>query len=131
VSGTVTATVTSTRISPNAADGHSTTHHLISAATTNATSVKTSAGAIGMISVTNSNAAARYFKLYNKASAPTVGTDTPVMTVLLKPGETTFIESNSPIRLGTGIAYALTTGVAVADTTAVAAAEHAVSIFYT
>jgi hypothetical protein len=129
VSGTVT--VTSTRIAPNAADGHSSTHHLISANTTNATSVKASAGAIGMIAVSNINAAVRYFKLYNKASAPTVGTDTPIMTIALKPGETTFIESNSPIRCSTGIAYALTTGIAVADTGAVAASEHSVSIFYT
>lgn len=131
VSGTVTATVTSTRITPNAADGHSTTHHLISAAGTNATSVKTSAGAIGLITVTNSNAAGRYFKLYNKASAPTVGTDTPVMTVFLPPNSTTVIGGNSPIRLGTGIAYCLTTGITVADTGAVAASEHAVAIFYT
>lgn len=131
VSGTVTATVTSTRITPNAADGHSSTHHLISAASTNATSVKNSAGAIGLISISNANAAARYFKLYNKASAPTVGTDTPIMTILLKPGETTFIDANSPIRCSTGIAYALTTGITVADTGAVAASEHAVSILYT
>lgn len=129
VSGTVT--VTSTRITTNASDGHSTTHHLISAASTNATSVKASAGAIGQITVTNTNAAARYFKLYNKASAPSVGSDTPVMTVLIKPGETTVISGFNGPRLSTGIAYALTTGQAVGDTGAVAANEHAVSIFYT
>ena len=128
VSGTVT--VTSTRISPNAADGHSTHYHLISAASTNDTLVLTGAHAIGSIAVTNINAAARFFKLYNKATAPT-SSDTPAMTVLLKPGETTFVTTTSPIRCPLGIGFRLTTGIAVADTGAVAAAEHSVSITYT
>ncbi len=128
VSGTVT--VTSTRITPNAADGHSTSFHLISAATTNDTLVLTGAHAIGMISATNSNAAIRYLKVYNKATAPT-SSDTPIMTIALKPGETTFVDANSPIRCSLGIGIRLTTGIAVADTGAVAAAEHAVSIMYT
>lgn len=124
-------TLTSTRLTQNAADGHSTTHHAISANSTNATLVKNAAGSIGMIAVSNLNAAARYFKLYNKSSAPTVGSDTPILTLLLKPGETTFVEANSPIRCSTGIAYAITTGMPVNDTGAVAASEHSVSIFYT
>lgn len=130
VSGTVTATVTSTRITPNAADGHSTTQHTISAASTNDTLTKNAAGAIGLITVTNANAAVRYFKLYNKASAP-ASTDTPIMTVLLPPTSTTTIGGNSPIRCSTGIGWRLTTGIATNDTGAVAASEHAVSIFYT
>lgn len=130
VSGTVTATVTSTRVTPNAADGHSSTQHTISAASTNDTLTRNAAAAIGLIVVTNSNVAARYFKLYNKASAPTSG-DTPIMTVLLPPNSTTVIGGNSPIRCSTGIGWRLTTGIAVADTGAVGAAEHAVSIFYT
>ena len=128
VSGTVT--VTSTRVTPNAADGHSSHYHLISTATTNDTLVITGAHAIGSIAVTNLNAAARFFKLYNKATAPT-SADTPVMTVLLKPGETTFVDTNSPIRCPLGIGFRLTTGIAIADTGVVAAAEHSVSIGYT
>jgi hypothetical protein len=126
VSGTVTATVTSTRIAPNAADGHSSHYHLISAASTNDTLVITGAHAIGLITATNTNAAARY----NKATAPTSG-DTPVMTILLPPGQTTVVGGNSPIRLPLGIGIRLTTGIAVADTGAVSAAEHSVSIAYT
>ena len=128
VSGTVT--VTSTRVTPNAADGHSTHYHLISVASTNDTLVLTGAHAIGNIAVTNLNAAARFFKLYNKATAPT-SADTPIMTILLKPGETTHITGNSPIRCPLGIGFRLTTGIAVADAGAVAAAEHSVSISYT
>lgn len=101
---------------------------LISAASTNATSVKGSAGTIGYLMCSNTNASPRYLKIYNKATAPTVGTDTPVHTFLI-PGNSTngagFVISLPPqgISLGTGIAFALTTGVAVADTAAVAANE--------
>jgi hypothetical protein len=117
---------------PNSAQGASTSHHLISAASTNATSVKASAGVINTIQVSNINAAFRYFKLYNKASAPTVGTDTPVLTLALPPNSSVPVDCGPfGIRLATGIAYALTTGMAVADTGAVAATEHSVFIQYT
>lgn len=110
----------------------STTHHLISAATTNATSVKASAGNIYGGAITNNGAANAYFKLYNKASAPTVGTDTPIATLLIPPSRTLYLASVWPLgcRLTTGIAYALTTGMAVADTAAVAAAQCSVHINY-
>lgn len=110
--------------------GFNTTHHLVSAASTNATSVKASAGTIGLITVSNKNAAPVYFKLYNKASAPTVGTDTPVMTVLVPTNGTVVVPHPTGLRLSTGIAYALTTGLAVADTGAVTAGDVAVHISY-
>lgn len=117
---------------PATTQGASTLHHLISAATTNATSVKNAAGVINDITLSNTSAAAKYFKLYNKATAPTVGTDTPVRTVLIPPNSTlSFGCGPFGIRLATGIAYALTGGVAVADTAAVAANDVAVSISYT
>ena len=117
---------------PSAAQGASTAHHLISAATTNATSVKASAGTINTLQVSNINAAARYLKLYNKASAPTVGTDTPVMTVLVPANANVFVDCGAcGIRFSTGIAYALTAGITIADVTAVAISEHSVGIFYT
>ena len=103
-----------------------TTARLLSAATTNATNVKGSAGALGFIYAINLNAAVRYLKLYNKATAPTVGTDTPVATLAI-PASTTGAGFMLPIPGGaaftTGIGYATTTGVADADTGAVAANE--------
>ena len=94
-----------------------------SANTTNATSAKASAGDVFFISAYNSNAAVRYLKLYNKASAPTVGTDTPVMTIALVPSTGFVLDLPSPLHFSTGIAYALTTGSADADSTAVGAAD--------
>lgn len=106
---------------------------LLSAASTNATSVKASAGTLYALQVFNVNAAARYLKLYNKASAPTVGTDTPVKTLTI-PGNTEgrgfVIAIPQGLAFGTGIAFALTTGVAVADTGAVAANELVVNLDY-
>jgi len=100
---------------------------LVSAASTNATSIKSSAGTLGYLTASNINASPRYLKIYNKASAPTVGTDTPVHTFLI-PGNTAGAGTNIPlppqgIALGTGIAIAITTGAADSDTGAVAASE--------
>jgi hypothetical protein len=99
---------------------------LISAASTNATSLKASAGTLYMIHAVNLNAAVRYLKLYNKASSPTVGTDTPVATLPI-PASTTgagfALDFGPGFDFATGIAYALTTGAGDADTGAVAANE--------
>jgi hypothetical protein len=121
-------------VSPRAnATGGSTGYKLISAASTNATSVKGSAGTVYMITAFNTNAAARFLKLYNKASAPTVGTDTPLLTLAI-PGNTAGagFTLNVPvgINFGTGIALALTTGIADSNTGAVAADEIVVNLAY-
>lgn len=93
------------------------------AASTNATSAKASAGRLFSLIGYNAAAANRFLKLYNKASAPTVGTDTPLLTIVL-PATTAFaIDFPSPIEFDLGIAYALTTGVADADTGALTAAD--------
>lgn len=99
---------------------------LISAATTNATNVKASSGQLGVIYAVNLNAAVRYLKLYNKASAPTVGTDTPVATLPI-PASTTgagfALTIPDGLNFSLGIGYAVTTGAADGDTGAVAANE--------
>ena len=106
---------------------------VISAASTNATSAKGSAGQVYGWYLSNINVAVRYLKLYNKATAPTVGTDVPVMTIAI-PGNTAGaganVEFTTGIAFSTGIAYALTTGVADADTAAVAANEIVVNLMY-
>lgn len=138
VSGSVSATLVAASVVAGAfqraisatTNGIITFHHLISAATTNATSVKASAGTIANIELTNTSASMKFFKLYNKASAPTVGTDTPILTLGIPAnGSRSFVP---PVewRLATGIAYAITGAVPVSDTTAVALNDVAVSIGY-
>jgi hypothetical protein len=94
------------------------------AATTNATLVKSSAGRLFKIRGYNAKAAVAYFKLYNKATAPTVGTDTPVLTIPLKASDMFDIDFGA-IGLGfaTGIGFGITGAVADADTTALVAAD--------
>lgn len=115
------------------ASGGATPYQLISAASTNATSVKGAAGTVYSIAAFNLNAAQRYLKLYNKASAPTVGSDTPVATYMI-PGNTAgaglTISFPVGMNFGTGIAFALTTGITVADTGAVAISEISVNLTY-
>lgn len=113
-----------------ATSGGSTASHTMSGASTNATSLKGSAGMLYGFSISNANASARYFKLYNKASSPTVGTDTPVMTVQV-PGNGTVIRA-FPVGLvfGTGIAWAATGGIADSDTTAIGSNDCSIDIDY-
>jgi len=95
---------------------------LSAAATTNATSAKASAGYLHQVSGYNASVSARYIKFYNKASAPTVGTDTPVLTYYV-PGSSAFVFDVPALYFSTGIAYALTTGSADNDTGALTAAD--------
>jgi hypothetical protein len=109
------------------ATGGVTPFNKISAATTNATNVKASAATLKWLSLGNVNVAARFFKVYDKASSPTVGTDTPVLVFMI-PGNTAGAgrEVSFPVEgilLSNGLSYAITTGVANSDTGAVAANE--------
>jgi len=114
-------------------NGGATPKCVISAATTNATSVKASAGVLYSIHAINLNAAVRYLKFYNKASAPTVGTDPTVLTFPI-PASTTgagfAIAMPNGIAFATGIALALTTGVSDSDTGTVAANDIIVNLTY-
>lgn len=113
----VSGTVTATPATPTASN-------VTSAASTNATSVKASAGTLYSITASNTAASARYLKLYNKASAPTVGTDVPVLTITLAASSTVNVPFGAlGHRFGTGIALAITGAAGDSDTTAIGANE--------
>jgi hypothetical protein len=119
VSGSLTSagTTTNTPATPTASN-------INSAATTNATSIKTSAGTLYNSIISNTGASTRYVKFYNKASAPTVGTDVSVITIAVPTNGT--VQANMGIlghRFTTGIALAITGGAADADITTVGANE--------
>jgi hypothetical protein len=122
VSGTVTATVSNGTVIATPATP--TASNINSAATTNATAVKASAGTLYNIGASNTGAAAAFIKLYNKASAPTVGTDVPVLTLMVPAGgNVDFDLGPMGHRFITGLALAITNLAADSDTTAVAAAQ--------
>lgn len=102
-----------------------------SAATTNATSIKASAGTVFGIICNNNGAAVAFVKFYNKASAPTVGTDVPVFWIAVPAGgQAEFNCGAYGHQFGTGIALAITNLVADTDTTAVAASQVKVATSY-
>lgn len=108
-----------------------TVHTLNSAATTNATSVKATAGRLHTITVSNQNAAARFLKLYNKASAPTVGTDIPVAVFPLAASSAQVLDFGVyGYQFATGIAYAITGAITDADATAITAGDTKISMMY-
>src|SRR4030042_652964 len=74
--------------------------------------IKSSAGQVYGWYLYNNAVTTRYVKLYNKATAPTVGTDTPVMTIGIPPGSAANVEYNIGIPFATGIGIGATTGVA-------------------
>lgn len=110
--------------------GGSTPSHTMSGASTNATSLKGSAGMVYGLSISNNNASARYFKLYNKASSPTVGTDTPILTLQIPANGTVIRAYPVGLALGTGIAWACTGGITDADTTSIGANDCSIDIDY-
>ena len=113
-----------------ATSGGVTLAHTVSAASTNATSLKGSAGQVYDACVNSNAAYPVYFKLYNKATAPTVGTDTPVRVVEAQAGVPTCIKTEEGYAFATGIAWALTKGITDADSTAVLLSDATIEISY-
>lgn len=110
--------------------GYALFHKLISAATTNSTLVRTGICAIGSVTLANTTGTFKYWKLYSKATAPTVGTDVPIMTVAIPPNSVQHLTFPYSIRPLLGLVYGITGAAADNDTTAVAAGEVIVNIAY-
>ena len=92
--------------------------NIISAVGVNANSLKASAGNIQNILIVSAAATPRFFKLYNKASAPVVGTDTPMITIPLSVGASPYnVPPLAGIDFSNGIAYAILLGVQDSSTT--------------
>ena len=119
---------------PNTTGTNGTTaYKLISTASTNANSIKVSGGNLYSIIAIGLTSTVRYLKLYNKASAPTVGTDVPLMTIPI-PANTQGAGVALPFSMGVnfplGIAIAITSGAADNDSGAVGAGDVIVNLTY-
>lgn len=110
--------------------GAMTTAKVLAAATTNATSVKASAGRVLGWALCNTTAAVKVVRLYNLSTAPTVGTSVPVYNIVIPANG--YVDATFPagISHSTGIAYAITNAIADLDATAVAANDVIGAIFY-
>lgn len=107
-----------------------TTASAVAANSNNSTSVKGSAGLVYSVMVTNNSATIAYFKLFNKTTAPTCGSDTPVWRMMVPASSGFVFNSDQGLTLGTGIGYCLVTGIADADNTSVAASAYLINVGY-
>lgn len=119
---------------PNTTGTNGTTaYKLISTASTNANNIKSSGGNLYSIIAIGLTSTVRYLKLYNKASAPTVGSDVPLMTIPI-PANTQGAGVALPFSMGVnfplGIAIAITSGVADNDSGAIGAGDVIVNLTY-
>lgn len=126
VSGTVSATVANGTVQPVVPQ---TPYFVNSAASTNGALILTGTSGLQALYATNTGASVAYVKLYNKATAPTVGTDVPEMIIPVPaavsgvPGVAQLPIGFSGFRFALGLGIAITGGAADTDTTAVAAGQ--------
>lgn len=112
------------------ATGGATIKHIVSAATTNATNTKASAGRVVGWNLVNTTATFQYVKLHNTAGAPTAGSGV-VMTIAIPPnGVNAMPVGGGGIGFATGIAYTIVTGSADADATATTLGSVVGDLFY-
>ena len=129
-SGTVTTVSTVTAVTTAGTPAAPATPLIInSAATTNGQLVLTGTSGLQALFATNIGATVAFVKLYNKATAPTVGTDTPAMIITVPaaaagvPGSVEITPGFNGYRFALGLGLAITGAVADSDTTAVAAGQ--------
>lgn len=112
--------------------GGSTLFHVISAASNNATSLKGSAGHLYGGSVSNTNAAARFVKFYNKASAPAPATDNALIlwTIQVPANATVLFVAPEGGVFGTGIGFAAVANMSDTDNTSIGAGDLSIDLRY-
>jgi hypothetical protein len=121
----IPVTVSSANVTPiPAASGGPTLYRIMSAANTNAQLLNSGARQVYGWYFVNNSSTAKFVKFYNKASSPTVGSDTPYFTLTIpSPGSAngagTNIEFSLGIPFSLGVALAITGAIADSDTTAV------------
>lgn len=103
---------------PLSAYAQSSPLHYLSAANNNSTLVFAGAAVLGSLSAINTNSTVYYLKLYDKATAPTCGTDIPKWTIPLLTGAPPPPAPNILFVLGFG--FCITAGIADNDNTAAA-----------
>lgn len=113
--------------------GTSTLHYATSAASTNATNIKASAGTVSVISIVNTTATLYYLRMYNLASAPTCSSATGFVNTIPVPASTSgagiVIPITVPHAFTTGIGYCLTGGGSSTDNTNAATGVY-INIWY-
>lgn len=101
-----------------------------SGSTTNATNVKATPGRVNGLYLYNNTASAKFFKFYNTAGTPNVGTDTPLCTIGIPPNGGCCPGYVGTIIFSVGIAYGITGSIGDSDTTVTSADDvHGVILY--
>ena len=123
--------IPTTAIAATANTGGCLTYRRISTADTNLAVIKNAAGRIYGVVVLSKKASACYVKLYDKASNPTLASDTPLMTFLVPAtGQVALTWTDIGCSCANGIAMAATGAIGDTDTTNLVAADIIVQINY-
>jgi hypothetical protein len=129
VTGTLTGVTTVTTVTTAGTPAAPTNYFLNSLATTNGGLIVTGTIGVNSFFATNSGATDAFVKLYNKATAPTVGTDVPEMVIKVPAtGQVELTPGFNAYRFPLGLGIAITALAADTDTTAVAAGQVKVKI---
>lgn len=108
--------------------------HLVAANTDNSTSLKAGAGTVYDVQVSGIGSAPAYLKFYDKATAPTCGTDAVKAQIMIPAAATAAngAANNATFTVGkkfnAGIGFCVVTGIADTDDTAPAAATFVINI---
>jgi hypothetical protein len=108
-------------------------YKLISLGTTNSTVVKSVGGSLHSVIAIGLTSTVRYLKFYNKATAPIVGTDIPVMTIPIPAntqGAGIVIPFSTGVDFQLGIGIAITSESSDSDTAAVVAGDVIINLTY-
>lgn len=105
-------------------------YHLVAASGVNANVIKSAAGLVTGWKIQNDTEYPVYVKLFNKATTPVPGTDTPFQTIGVQAGAPAELSINGGITYSAGIAIAITKGIADLDSTPVINDDVVVDIFY-
>lgn len=110
--------------------------HMVAANSTNATLVSPGAHTVYSAELGGIGSVPAYVKFYDKSSAPTCGTDTPIKTLIIPAAATAANGASSNVnmpggmQINNGLGICVTGGIADSDTTAVAASSFTVNIDY-
>jgi hypothetical protein len=137
VSGTVTANIGTGSVAAGTnaigdvgtqyranATGAGSLANILCPATPAAQAVKAGAGRLVALSLTNTNAAARWLKVWNTAAGSvTLGTTAAIAEIALPPGQNVYIGLEGGIGFATAITCAITGGAGLTNNTAVTAGD--------
>lgn len=115
-------------IVPRVSGGFS-TYHLVSAGSTNATSIKASAGQVFGWFIYNAASAMRKLAFHNLATTPTAGTNV-FFSIPIPAGSAANVFTETGIPFSNGIGITTVTEVADNGTTAISANELVINVFY-